>query len=597
MLKNKKYFLLNRFLYSFLFLSIFVFLLIYIFDLRTNFSYSLLFLIIELFVFLFLSIKVLFCDIKIKKNLMYVSVILNLFLLFLFKLNIISILYSAHIIVYNIFLFLLLFSYSQIKNEKSFNNNNKKDRIFLLLLLLFISLKSFIVFFYNGSYIDEYTHIFSGKNLIEHAQLPYIYDGTTYIRGLLASILSAFSLFVSNNSIVVVKVFFSFIGVINFIILYKIAKKIISNKYVIYLLLIVYSISPWIIFEHFYIRFYIFYELFILLITLYSIKIIESKKEMNYKNIRKNLFYFFIINLIMNALIFDAGRLMITLYSLSLITFIYIYILDFEKNEKHKPDLFQKLLEIEKSKKEKIVYGFGVFVAILIIFLLLTKIIHVPVLLYSSAEDLKYINLFFNLNIISSVIFISTFIYVIFDKLLKNNSIKNEITVVVISVFILFLINMLIPTNLQNTRSILYFFSLYYLVIFLGLDFLVKNRNKIELKIIILFGIVVAEVFLSYPKGFISTPFIPKEIDYIDNSAYRDARNICYSNIVIVYSNPGIATFWGIKPDFYINSKYSDNDWVLNNGDSKLGYKKNGEFFDVYSNVKIISTVDELEYI
>lgn len=527
---------------------------------------------------------------KINKNIFFIGIIFNISLILLNELKLVQII-NTHLymlILWNIFLFITYF-FSVNKNKKSIEKYKNQDLIFIILMIAFIGLKLFFIYTHNGSYMDEYSHIFNGNSLAKYGSLSQIYEGKYYTRGLIASLLAGISLFISNNNIILIRILFSSVGIINFILLYKISKKLIDNIYVIYLLLIVYTISPWIIFEDFYIRFYIFYEFFILLNTLIAIKIINANKLQDIKNIKKYIIFFLINNILMIISTIDSGRLIIGFHAVFVITIIYIYILNINKTEKK--GIFQKILEIEKKNKLKIICSFWILSIILLMILYILKIFYLPDLVYTSPNDLKYNNLFFNLNPISTILFIVTIIFMLIKY--KKYKIKDEILVIIISILILFLLNMTIPLNLQNIRSIMYFFPLYYLTIFIGLDFIIKSKK--DYIILTITSIIIStEIFINYPKGFINTPYIPKEIDYIDNTAYNDAKTICKNNTIIVYSNPGIALFFDIKPNYYINSKYSDNNWVTYNPDAKLAYKKDGIFYDVYSNVRIISTLDEL---
>ena len=151
---------------------------------------------------------------------------------------------------------------------------------------------------------------------------------------------------------------------------------------------------------------------------------------------------------------------------------------------------------------------------------------------------------------------------------------------------------MFLPVPLQLTRALFYFFPLFYLVSIRSINFIKNKLSAIVIVILLLFS-----VYLSYPPNFISSPHVPNEINYIDNTAYMDAFALCKNKLVITSSRPGIAEFFGIRPDYFVNTKYSDPVWVSSSPESGYAYysEKSNTFFDTLTDVPILASKKELE--
>jgi hypothetical protein len=133
----------------------------------------------------------------------------------------------------------------------------------ILVSIVFISIRLAMPIKFDGSYIDEYWHITSGISLFESTDYAYFYnDGEPYKRGPLMSLWVGFWLAIFGKSILVAKFAPISIGITNYFLFLYLSTKLIDRRRFQILSLLLYTFSPWCIFNHFYIRMYVVYELF-----------------------------------------------------------------------------------------------------------------------------------------------------------------------------------------------------------------------------------------------------------------------------------------------------------------------------------------------
>jgi hypothetical protein len=443
----------------------------------------------------------------------------------------------------------------------------------IVITLIFICIKIGMPIIYNGSYIDEYFHIFSGIEFFKTGHFAEIYYGEYYTRGAYVSFLVGLFFKVFGKTILVAKMVPATIGLINFGLLYKISRHIIGRKKFILLLLIIYSISPWIIFNHFYIRMYVFYEFFILLLTLLFIYNWEYMKS------RENIKF---------------------LFSLIVIIFIVIILLFFNKEDSvykiflfysctYLISLFVLTDHIKLSKYNRIFFLLLISVFCILYFDLITKIelFQSLQIAYSSPPDIKYNVTFFEFNQIFSIFFLISSFYFLLP--LFNNKINSIEGIIISLIFLLFILHFFLPLSLQINRGILYFFSLFYLSIIMLISKF-KQRFILILFIILLFSAMI----ISYPQEFLIAPGLPNEIAYIDNNIYLDVQKNCEDSLIITSARPWIPIIYDIKPSYYLNTKYNDLEWIQNKESTLARWDEDKKiYFDTYSGTPLITNTEE----
>ena len=155
-----------------------------------------------------------------------------------------------------------------------------------LISVAFIIIRLLMPIKFDGSYIDEYWHITSGISIVESGKYAYFYNnGSAYDRGLLMSLWVGFWMALFGKSILVAKLASISIAIINYFLFLYLAIKLIDKRRFQLLLLVLYTVSPWVIFNHFYIRFYIVNELFLLIILVLGYKLYSAIRDEKWKRV------------------------------------------------------------------------------------------------------------------------------------------------------------------------------------------------------------------------------------------------------------------------------------------------------------------------
>jgi len=438
----------------------------------------------------------------------------------------------------------------------------------IIISIVFLAIKIGMPIVYTGSYIDEYNHIFSGIEFFNSGHFAEIYHGSYYERGAYVSVLVGLFMHLFGETIFVAKMLPATIGVINFFLLFNISKRMFENKIYVLLVLVVYTTIPWFIFNHFYVRHYVFYEFFILFLTLIFMLMI-----INITNIKKVASYSVLaltILLIVHILSNDSGKCMILLYSGFFLTYIFF----FQTQKIPINTRFYKFISsnyIFKFVFFALIFGI-IFISIGYFYLFerLTS----GTISYTSASDHKYDHLFFNLNTIFTLFFLisSNLLF------LKRNNIANKL--VIFSSLCLFFIHYNSSLDLQITRAIIYFLPLFYLCSILSVSkYLSIYKNKrIAIFVILLLTL---NIYTNYPDDFFSGPNIPTEINYVEYKEVSRFLNEECSNktIFVLIPNPYILTFYDVNVDYtsYIRKSYLENDnkfYFENNSSSyRTSYK------------------------
>ena len=427
--------------------------------------------------------------------------------------------------------------FNKIDKEKAYTYS------IILIFILFAIIKFSVPYFYTGSYIDEYKHIFAGIELFENGNPIEAYKNLDYTRGAYVSFLVGLVMLIFGQNIYVANMVPATIGIISFILLYSIAKKMIKRKEYILLTMSIYTISPWFIFNHFYIRHYVFYEFFLLASVYLFFRLTESISDNNIKKILINLTALISINLINYFLSNDLGQYIIIVANL--ILFCYIFLFEIHKIELPKSNIFfkqiNKILKLKFSAKILILAY--IVVASFIVIDVSDKVhrLTVGVIAFTNPEQYKYDNLFFNLNPTFTAFFILSSI------LLLKNKINKHTAVIFLSIA-LFSAHMISSGSLQVTRVIIYFLPLFYLVSILMLSKF-KFNKFITIMVI---SLLLINVYSNYSDDFIDEPHIPREVNYVEyQNIYLFVKDNCNDSLKINFLHaPYISKFYGAETDY-----------------------------------------------
>jgi hypothetical protein len=411
----------------------------------------------------------------------------------------------------------------------------------LIVSLAFIIIKISIPIIYTGSYIDEYNHILSGISFFETGHFAEIYHGSYYSRGAYVSVLVGIFMQIFGETIFAAKMVPATLGIINFFLLYGISKKIGLNKNSVILMLIIYATIPWFIFNHSYIRMYVFYEFFILLNTFLFLMIIE-----NITNIRKLAFFSVSISSILLMVYFysgDHGKYLVLIHSVLFMAYIFLHY-----GEKIP---IQNKLYFHLTKYKTYKLSLLLIITLLAVFYMQElHLIHEffnGTFRHTSGIEHKYNNLFFNLNIFFTILFLCS-------SALLIGQINNAIKIIIFLSILIFFSHNISSLDMQMTRVIIYFLPLFYLVSVISFSKYTKIYNKKIISFLFIL-LLISSIHANYPDDFVSeAPHIPTEVVYRDYKEASIIVNERATNETILITNlPHIYKFYSDEQnDIYL---------------------------------------------
>lgn len=464
-------------------------------------------------------------------------------------------------------------TYKQYSHKKIFYSS------FILITIIFILLKLLLPLFNTSSYVDEYFHILSGISFFQTKHFAFFTsDFKDYSRGEYVSFFVGLLFLIFKKSLYVAKLLPAIIGILNYFLLYKISKSFLNNKFYIILLLILYTISPWVIFNHFFIRFFVFYELFFLAL-IYSFTLIIN----NLSN-RKYYFIGWAILLLVNTINWffsnDNGKYFILLTTL--VFLIYFFIKIFKVRSEN------KIINLLNNSSFKLLcISAGSF----IMFFLLNipekiSMINDGILKFgSSNQQFNYYSFFLNFNPILTILFIILFFN--FYVLKKD---LEKIIILIISSILLLLFSFNI--QIQAVRIILFLLPIFYLSACISLERINYFLNKKEIILILI--LILSSLILNYPKSFFKQIGLKNEVvmhkyDEVGKFLSTSCKN---KHIYILNHEPQIFYLY-LKDNYSIF--YVQTDMLLD--DSRFYLDKNKQFNLVFENIKVINNPQEIKKI
>lgn len=391
-------------------------------------------------------------------------------------------------------------------SETEANDRSVWTYIIFALLALFALVKVLIPYIYTGSFIDEHLHTLTAVQLLEQQTFLQVHHGFDYLRGLPISLLltTLFTLF--GKSLYIAKLLPASIGIINAFLLYRASKHVIKKKPYIALLLVLYTIGPFVLLNHFYIRFYILYEMYLLLFVNLFISIvqaIDAKKKAQFW-VQTTLTLFLIFGVV--AASHDLGRFVF----IAMVIFFYVYLLIFHLNKiEAKAMLADGTIELKTlhfSKLQKIL-ALCVVGAILAYFLYHTGLAQkffAQTIIYTNTAAYKYHALFTMRHALFVIFFVLSLLTYRLSEKNKN------VSVLFVTITALFFSHFVMPKSFQLTRTIMYIFPVFFLFAVTTLAYLPVTK---KCRIPIIAALLLA-VITSYPEQFVSRPQITSELHY-----------------------------------------------------------------------------------
>jgi hypothetical protein len=457
--------------------------------------------------------------------------------------------------------------------------------VLITVLIIFTGIKVLMPLFYTGSYIDEYYHIFSSISLFEEGKFAqFTADGILgYRRGAPITFLVGLFFSIFEKNIFWAKLVPATIGTINFILLYFILRTFIKEKIIMILTLIIYTVSPYIIFNHFYIRMYVFYE-FALILTIFLffhlIKLLRKKEK------SKIIIYaciLVLLNYINFRWAYDNGKYIILF--VNGILFFYVYLFEMGKI----PITFNNKISRNLGRSTKLNFLGKILILLLlfsVIFIALDVTEKLDFLFNASltvaATKNNFNNFFFNTHFFYILFFLSSIVLLFVTQ-------NIYVFILFFLSFLIFLIHAISSPDLQLTRVMFYFMPLFYFTSSFGIYSYYKILRKKILLVTIFVIIAIIGTYNIFPKDFFKKPEISGEIWYTDClNAYKYVKNNCRNSIILSAVNqPYISVFYGVENDYFINinGPYYQNYYDL----------ASKEYY--YSGTKVIEDPYDLEMI
>lgn len=391
--------------------------------------------------------------------------------------------------------------------------------IVLPIFIGFMAIRLFMIFNYSGNFADDWQHIIAGMDFFKTGELNRTSQQfeNGYLRGSFMSILTGLFIFIFGKNLIAAKMAPLLIGIFNFSLLFSIAKKFFQTKRWLTVLLLFYSFYPLVVFNHIYIRTYVFFEFFALII-IYSL--IKLKLSLEKSSLKKSIFPLLNITAV-NYLAwfwsYDQSRY--TTLFLTLIGLAYLIFFDLEKIKTSQQGFWKIITATTKKQK--------IFLLIALITLAELFFIDFQDLFRwarsatapSRRHDQAYFNFLVSNHFVLSSFLVAS-VYIFFKKRESSKSLITFCTIALVSIHIL------LNENAQIIRGFMYLLPLIFLTSFLVIEsFSLKTKKPI---IEILIGLcLLLTLIYNYPNNFFKVgPEIPFEVGYADyNKTYQYIKN------------------------------------------------------------------------
>jgi hypothetical protein len=380
---------------------------------------------------------------------------------------------------------------------------------------------------------------------------------------------------VFGQNILIAKLVPLTIGLCDFYLLYKISKHVLKNKYVQAFVLFIYTISSLIIFNHFYIRVYVFYEFFALGVLWTFIGLNESLKQKSKSKVISYSAILLTLNAICGFASFDLGSNYILLISGILLISIYFS----SRFDQLISLLFSganSLNGLLKPIQNRIIIFLGIGITAFWLLDIPAKVNRLAFGDLAYGSGYGYYNLFFVKNGIWTVFLLIS--------LLMISRIKNYYQKIFIFISLLiFYIGFNMNPQAQISRGFLFFIPIYYLVVCT----IVENTNFLSInKKTIIVILLTINTIICYPVDFFRIPRLAGEVNYIDyKKANLFIKNNCSdkNNFALIHA-PYLSQFY--------NSRIDYTTYILSNtfgSSSVYGFDENRNLITLYGNIKVIT--------
>jgi len=383
---------------------------------------------------------------------------------------------------------------------------------FILIITIFSSIRILSPIIYQTNTPDEFFHMSVAKSLVETGRFAQIYETGLYLRGAIVSVLTAISFYIFGINFYSAKLVPILLGFTNLLLVWKILELLKVNKKFQLIYLLFFTLNPIIIFNHYTLRMYIFYEfafVSIILLLIYLNKKLELEK---YRQSIMIIILIIIINILNYFFMYDTGNNVAPLATI--VGFIFIFI----NRDEYLKFLYTKMrLKFIKTLYNKnFRYLLSLLGTIIIVIFIYDKIISLINKTHFSPTEWDYYNLFFEYFLPFTILAI---LGILMAFILNK---KNEIMIGII-VIILSSLHLISSLEIHHWRAIAYLIPIFLLLAILGINYIFKIHYNKGIKIISIFmitGILISLYSQIVPDNYIKFgPTIP-EASFITQNIY-----------------------------------------------------------------------------
>lgn len=400
---------------------------------------------------------------------------------------------------------------------------------------------------HDGSFIDEYLHIFSGRELIANGHAARFYEGEAYTRGLGVSYAVGAAMRLLGPRLWAAKLVPIALGATSLLSLQRLGSLLWpQGAGPRRLSLLLFLLSPYTIFNHFYIRMYVLYEA-ALLASLWALAGLalalgarSPGQRLGAASLRC-LLGWAVCQLVLLWAGREEGALPVCAGGALGLCYLYLAY----RREPGRPAGSRAL-----AVRSALLLG------------LVLSVVQLPQaragiqfwlhgeLHFTSAADHKYAQLFLWTLPVVTALFAVGVVQLLWGRAgpapvegVGRIQARRCVGLVALSLLLLHWVS---SADLQITRGILYFMPLFGLV---GAAAVSVAPRAVRVS-----GAVLAlgNLALAAPDNFLREPGIPTEITYIDYArVYRDVRRRCGGlSVVDASPSPHIGLFYGVRPDW-----------------------------------------------
>ncbi len=425
---------------------------------------------------------------------------------------------------------------------------------------------------YSGTYIDEYWHIFAGRDWLMNQQFAELYSTGPYDRGMVISVLSGIMQASFGNVLWVQKIIPFGLAIATYISLIGLCRQLWPRRWGIAAFVgALWAFNPWLIFNHQYIRMYSWYE-YVFVTGLWITLASTNTSFKKWMAIQISLLVV-LVGVYWSA---QDPSVLLPIFGIILAQ-ISIFI---TRSDSMTP--LRRWMRIT---------GVGILALGVIVSQWGQRLIErflTQDFIFATQEN--YITFFFERNLIVSI-------FVICGMLIwaVRGTIKQRIIVGVSAILIS--LHLISSPDVQLIRSIFYLLPVLYLLSTVPIENMAQSRHWIgKCGATILTTVLIFGVYQSYPldEGYITDGpiFIPNEIFAIEyDQAYQYIQQNCERKTIYETSpTPYLGEFYNIAVDAAV---VTQQEWL--SIDTIFARRSDGSFEVYYSQVPVISDIEDLD--